>query len=104
MEIEFDKEIDAILRKARVGVETAPKGEHLDADAIAAFAENALPQKVKALYTVHFADCGRCRKFLSQAMAWPPSEPKAAAVVAPVIGSSTSWFANLFKTPNLALA
>jgi hypothetical protein len=104
MELEFDKEIDAILRKARVGVETAPKGEHLDADAIAAFAENALPQKMKALYTVHFADCVPCRKLLSQSMAWPPAEPKAATVVAPALGSSTSWFGGLFKTPNLALA
>ena len=51
MELEFDKEIDAILRKARsdVGVTAS---NHLDADMMAAFAENALPERAKLL-------CGR---------------------------------------------
>lgn len=104
MELEFDKEIDTILRKARHGTDESARAGHLDADAVAAFAENALPEKVKALYTAHFADCGRCRKMLSNAIAWPPTEKAAAAsVAAPVAAVSSSWFANLFRTPGLAL-
>ena len=69
MELEFDKEIDAILRKARDGVAVASTtGPHLDADTIAAFAENALPDKAKLLYVEHFADCDSCRKQLSFVM------------------------------------
>ena len=46
MELEFDKEIDALLRKAKRGlpaVTGAAVDRHLDADELAAFAENALP-------------------------------------------------------------
>jgi len=56
MELEFDKEIDAILRKAREPVSVravSPGGSHVDADAIAAFVENALPEKAKLQYTAH---------------------------------------------------
>lgn len=104
MEIEFDKEIDAILRKARVGTDAPPTGKHLDADAIAAFAENALPAKVKALYTAHFADCGWCRASLSHVIAWPPAEPKAAGIAAPAAESSSSWISSWFTPRNLTLA
>ena len=68
MELDFDKEIDALLRKARddrgVLVGDSPK-QHLDADELAAFAENVLPEKTKQFYMVHIADCDRCRKILS---------------------------------------
>src|SRR5689334_9834794 len=110
MELEFDKEIDAILRKGRdtrgvlVGDSPPEPKKHLDADTIAAFAENALPKRAKMLYLEHFADCDRCRGQLSQSIAfnreadaaaastiWPPVEaPKAAP-----------WYAGLFKTQNL---
>ena len=69
MELEFDKEIDAIRRKARsdTAVSTvAVSSAHIDADSVAAFAENALPEKAKLLYMEHFADCDGCRKLLSQ--------------------------------------
>ena len=68
MELEFDKEIDAILRKARSGIVTNNGSDagHLDADSIAAFAENALPDKSRLLYIEHFADCDKCRQQLSQ--------------------------------------
>lgn len=105
MELEFDKEIDAILRKARGGgVVDAVKTAHIDADAVAAFAENALPEKARALYMEHFADCGRCRGLLAQAIPWPPAEPKTASVAAPVTGDLVPWYSKLFRTPNLAMA
>lgn len=109
MELEFDKEIDTILRKARdpAGVSvTAANAGHLDADTVAAFAENAVPPKAKLLYMEHFADCDRCRKLLSHAIL-TNSEAVAAAVspvVAPIGETTIPWYEGLFKTQNLALA
>jgi anti-sigma factor RsiW len=107
MELEFDKEIDAILRRARSGTTVVANGEHLDADVISAFAEGALPERSKPLYTRHLADCDRCRKMLSQAIAMNTAAVSAAdgaasSVVTPA-GKSSSWLSNLFRTPNLAL-
>lgn len=113
MELEFDKEIDAILRKARpnrgVLVGDDPPKKHLDADAISAFAENALPQTAKLLYMEHFADCDKCRKMLSHAIlmnaeAVTANSRAASAVTAPVAETTFPWYQKLFKTPNLALA
>lgn len=107
MELEFDKEIDAILRKSRGGLAVAANGEHLDADVISAFAQGALPERARPLYTRHLADCDRCRKLLSQAItmntAAVSAADEAASTVTPVAESS-SWLSNLFRTPNLALA
>ena len=106
MELEFDKEMDAILRRARGGSGVAVTTAHLDADTIAAFVENALPQKAKLLNMEHFADCDRCRKQLSFAMSMnSESESTAAAsVVAPIAEAAIPWYSKLFRTPNLALA
>ncbi len=108
MELEFDKEIDTILRKARdpAGVSvTAANAGHLDADTVAAFAENAVPPKAKLLYMEHFADCDRCRKLLSHAILTNSEAVAAAAspVVAPVGETTIPWYEGLFKTQNLAL-
>lgn len=107
MELEFDKEIDAILRKARDGVAVTSTSEpHLDADTIAAFAENALPDKAKLLYIGHFADCDQCRKQLSFLMQMNNEAAVAASapVAEPVTDASIPWYEAFFKTPNLALA
>ena len=113
MELEFDKEIDAILRKARdgVGLKTAAvvaaASPHLDADTIAAFVENALPEKAKLLYTNHFADCDKCRRILSQSIMMNSEAEVMAAhsvVSAPVAAPHVAWYLKLFKTQNLALA
>ncbi len=111
MELEFDKEIDAILRKARSGMGaagTAAASPHLDADTIAAFVENALPQRSKMLYMEHIADCDRCRRVLSQTvllnsgsevkMAAAGAEARTDAVPSAII----PWYKRLFATPALA--
>jgi hypothetical protein len=106
MELEFDKEMDALLRKARSGTAVAEaKGEHLDADAVAAFAEGTVPTGVKALYTKHFADCDRCRKLLSQAALSSelPLEKAAVAAAAPW-PPPLPWYRKLFRAPGLAVA
>jgi len=107
MELQFDKEIDALLRKARdsEGLGKAA-GTHIDADGLAAFAENAVPQAMRRVYNEHLADCSRCRKLLSQAVvindAVVAAEP--AAVVAPVEAAVAPWYAGLFKLPKLAMS
>ena len=69
MEFEFDKEIDVLLRQTArsetVFANTDANSNHLDADEISAFAENALPEKARQNYVLHLADCNRCRKNLS---------------------------------------
>lgn len=101
----FDKEIDAILRKARGGESVILNNSHLDADEIAAFAENALPEKAKPLYTKHLADCDRCRRILSNIISLNSEAENVPAFVAakeiqtaPVL----PWYRRLFAFPNLA--
>ena len=115
MELEFDKEIDAILRKARpnkgvlVGDEPPDPPEqkkHVDADVVAAFVENALPDKTKQLYMEHFADCDKCRKQLSLAMqmhAANVSEESTAPTVSAAVETVVPWYQKIFRAPNLAL-
>lgn len=108
MELEFDKEIDAILRRGRRGLTCAATGEHLDADVVAAFAEGAVPERARPLYTRHLADCERCRKFLAQAIAMNTAAPLAAdgaaSSTASAVSESASWLSNLFRTPGFAVA
>ena len=115
MEFEFDKEIDAILRKARESefafaddpksVIQNSKSLHLDADEISAFAENALPEKAKRLYTAHFAECDRCRRILSNLIilnAEAGTIPASLPVTEAVSETSIPWYRKLFAMPNLA--
>ena len=105
MELEFDKEMDALLRKAAgrgVLVGDDPKS-HLDADTIAAFAENALPQKSRTIYTQHLAACDPCRMSLANLISMnADAEPAMAVVAAPVPVVEIPWYRKLFLGPNLA--
>src|SRR5215510_8510675 len=108
MELEFDKEIDAILRKNARGpaAVSSSKSAHLEADEIAAFAENALPANARSFYIKHLADCDRCRTVLSQTISMiPEAEPVAASsdVGAGAIAvSKPTWIQILIATPSLA--
>ncbi|MDQ3088036.1 MAG: hypothetical protein M3Q78_05500 [Acidobacteriota bacterium] len=114
MELNFDKEIDAILRKARESEfafatdnpQSAIRNSqsHLDADEISAFAENALSETAKQFYTAHLADCDVCRKNLSSLIllnAEAESENVHAEEIVP-ISSAIPWYRKLFAFPNLA--
>lgn len=110
MEQEFDKEIDALLRKLRPA-ETSPDAAaasmHLEADELAAFAENALPATKRQALTVHLADCGRCRKILSETVLMnaeaAPIAVAAAAAPAPVtVENYVPWYRRVLLFPNLA--
>jgi hypothetical protein len=68
MKPEFDREIDALLRagdgRSNADGTTSARGaarDHLDADELAAFAENALPAAARTRYFAHLADCDDCR-------------------------------------------
>lgn len=109
MELDFDKEIDALLRQtarseqfATVNGSNAPA--HIDADAVSAFAENALPEKTRALYMTHLADCDRCRKILSNViMLGQNAEVSASSSVTEIIGAvPVPWYRRLLLFPNLA--
>ncbi len=112
MEIEFDKEIDALLRRARTSGESqivTGSGSHLDADEIAIFAENALPDKAKQRVTKHLADCGRCRTILSNTIILNAEAVEKTAlpeIVADEKGvlaaASVPWYRRFFATQNLA--
>lgn len=109
MDFEFDKEIDVLLRQAARNGDfvsnSAAATAHLDADEIAAFAENALPEKARQTYLRHLADCDECRKSLSNIIALNsefesetiPAEEKQIASAPPI-----SWYRKLFVFPNLA--
>jgi len=113
MEFEFDKEIDALLRQAAKGEtvfaannpQSAIRNPHLDADAISAFAENALPEKMRQSYVLHFADCERCRKILSNVILLNSETEVVSekeATKAAVVAEPTPWYRKLFAYPNLA--
>ena len=112
MELQFDKEMDAILRKARstrgvlVGDDPPQPKKHLDADVIAAFAENAVPLKARLLYMEHFADCDSCRRTLSSTILMNTEAVAATAssVVSEPVAAVVPWYLRIFRTPNLALA
>ena len=114
MELNFDKEIDAILRKARESEFAFSTDNpqfairnpqlHLDADEISAFAENALPETAKQFYMAHLADCDGCRKKLSNLILLN-DKAESENVHAEEIGTISSaipWYRKLFVFPNLA--
>ncbi|MGE3466821.1 MAG: hypothetical protein AB7J13_07790 [Pyrinomonadaceae bacterium] len=118
MDLEFDKEIDVILRRSREGRgvlvgDLPPKPKtpkhHLDADAIAAFVENAVPAATRMLYIEHFADCDRCRSVLSKGISMNETAASMAAVgaaevVATAMHDAMPWYRKLLRTPNIAAA
>ena len=110
MELEFDKEINAILRKAGQHAATGPASAasaHIDADMIAAFAENALPDRARPPMIQHFASCDRCRKLLSSSILLNSEAGATAAssAVPAIVGETVlPWYQRLFKMPGMALA
>ena len=111
MELDFDKEINALLRQAARSGEFVSTNEqnHLDADEISAFAENALPEKTRKFYIKHFADCDRCRMILSNTILLnqeAETESASSAVAAPIapeiVAAKISWYRKMFLMPNLA--
>lgn len=106
MELDFDKEIDALLRKEGAGrtiTISEFSGMHLDADEIAAFAEGAVPQRARQTFTEHFAACDQCRKTLSNLILLnDANEPELAAAAAAPVELTIPWYRRLLLFPNFA--
>ncbi len=110
MEVDFDKEIDALMRqdgRGRTITISEFSAPHIDADELAAFAENALPLASRKLYMTHLADCDGCRKTLSSlvalnAEAEPVSAVSSDGVISSIVETSIPWYKNLFAVRNLA--
>lgn len=73
MKEEKNNEIDLLLRRlSRRQDGAVPDGDfridtdHLDADELSSYAENALPAAARLRYTEHLADCARCRELVVQ--------------------------------------
>ena len=67
MKQETNNEMDLLLRRLGRRVEAAvSEADHLDADALSAYAENALPAAARSRYTAHLAECSRCRELMVQ--------------------------------------
>lgn len=108
MEVDFDKEIDALMRSSGGG-RTITISEfaapHLGVDELNAFAENTLPDAARRGYMTHLADCDGCRKTLSSLISMnAEAEPVSAVSSIPAIIAETSvpWYKSLFAVQNLA--
>ena len=67
MRQEKNNEIDLLLRRlSRRQDASTSDADHLDADELSAYAENALPSAAHARYTEHLAECSECRTFVVQ--------------------------------------
>lgn len=106
MDKDFDKEIDAILRNAAKGNTFAesPKN-HLDADEISLFAEDALPINARTIAIEHFADCNRCRSILVDVAAFNQADLEIPNVnVIEKEASFLASFKNWFSLPQIGFA
>jgi hypothetical protein len=115
MELNFDKEMDALLRQTARQEMPAPAAEaHLDADELAAFSANALPVKARSRAMEHLVDCGNCRTILSNLVFFENQEeekpaavfavatPPITAVTAAKESSLMERILGVFKFPTLA--
>src|SRR3954451_8342541 len=67
MKEEPKNEMDLLLRRlARRDDAAVPDADHLDADELSGYAENALPAAARTRYTSHLAECSRCRGLVVQ--------------------------------------
>lgn len=108
MDFEFDKEIDTLLRQTAQGAIVSARqnsaSEHLDADELSAFAENALPERAKQRSMLHLVNCDECRKSLSTLIILNAEQP---FEIAPTeekqfVRTPIPWYRKLFAVPNLA--
>lgn len=85
----------------------AGEGAHMDADELNAYAEGALPAAARARYFAHLADCGTCRKLITEltlASGIINEEKQAALIKPPTSKSWREWLAALFSPPVLRYA
>jgi hypothetical protein len=99
MNQETNKEMDLLLR--RLGRREEPSvsndGNHLDADELSTYAENALPAVARSRYTEHLADCSTCRQLVAQLSSAAGVAIVADTAVAPEPSWLRRFLASLFS-------
>lgn len=103
MKQETNNEMDLLLRRLGRRPETSVSAgngdvDHLDADELSAYAENVLPAATRARYTMHLAECARCRELVVQLSSSAGVVP-VAEVVKPSAPSALSRFLASFFSP-----
>jgi len=85
MKQETNNEMDLLLRRLGRRDDALVPEDHLDADELSAYAENVLPAAARARYTMHLAECSRCRSLVAQlsSSAGVVAAPDSAAVPEP---------------------
>jgi hypothetical protein len=88
------------------GTPSMNKTEHLDADELNAYAENALLPAARARYSAHLADCETCRKLATDLVlaGGVAGVLEKSAATSPDISNEKSWwqsFAALFTLPSV---
>ena len=104
MKQQTNNEIDLLLRRLsqrqRGSVSDADlhvDSDHLDADELSAYAENALPAAARMRYTEHLADCSKCRELVVQLSASVPAVAARDTVSAPVPSGLRGFLASFFS-------
>jgi outer membrane biosynthesis protein TonB len=96
MKQETNNEMDLLLRRLSRGASNVgADGNHLDADELSSYAENALPAVARARYTEHLAECASCRKLVAQLSSSVSAVSAAAKVSAP--STLRKFLASLFS-------
>lgn len=109
MQHEFDNTLAPLLRRAAQnrGDVLPENDEHLDADSISAFVENALPAAAHERLAAHFADCADCRQILAIFALTEPAEETETVEEKPVVTVSPTFGERLRRwlaLPNLGYA
>jgi len=104
MRQETNNEIDLLLRRLsqRQGGSVSDAdlhvdSDHLDADELSAYAENALPAAARMRYTEHLADCSKCRELIVQLSGSVPVIAAKETVTAPVASRLRGFLASFFS-------
>lgn len=104
MRQETNNEIDLLLRRLsqRQGSSVSDAdlhvdSDHLDADELSSYAENALPAAARMRYTEHLADCSKCRELVVQLSASVPVDAAKVTVPAPEPSGLRRFLASFFS-------
>lgn len=104
MRHETNNEMDLLLRRlggrdggTLRGAEAQQDDRHLDADELNSYAQNALPAPARARYTEHLAECGSCRKLVTELSLSLGAVAAAPVETVPVPGGLKKFLAGLFS-------
>lgn len=108
MSVEFDKEMDAILRdlgRTGIGERRPPAEPHPEPDEFAAFSAHMMRGADRNNFLLHLSDCARCRQILAtQSLAEVKPEPAVLPSAATASNRRRTLWIDLIRKPAVALA